>query len=176
MALTGQQRKRVAWLIDGHLADDYDEATFEARWEREFAALSSPEELFLYASESHPAQSPAEWRRMLDSPLCDEGTALVVFWRNSPVYYYGDEPAGGWSDDRERYELVREIAERGRAGGYPSAVVRFDPAAFKGFSFLDGYAPEELARVPAHMRVPSPGEPVPPLAAPDFEWGEGFGR
>jgi hypothetical protein len=42
------------------LADDYDEATFKARWERAFAALSSPEELFLYASGSHPNQTPAE--------------------------------------------------------------------------------------------------------------------
>ena len=40
VALRPQQRKRVAWLIDGHLADDYDEDTYEARWEREFAALA----------------------------------------------------------------------------------------------------------------------------------------
>ena len=60
MALSALQR-RVAWLIDGHLADDYDEATHEARWERHFAAISSPEELFLYAAGSHPNQSPREW-------------------------------------------------------------------------------------------------------------------
>jgi len=65
VALTAHQRKRVAWLIDGHLADDYDEATFDARWAREFAALSSPEEMYLFASESHPDQSPLEWRRVL---------------------------------------------------------------------------------------------------------------
>jgi hypothetical protein len=175
VAVAPDRRKRVAWLIDGHLADDFDEATFKARWEREFAAISSPEELFLYASESHPAQEPAEWRRLLDSPHCDQGTALVIFWRNSPVYYYGDEPAGGWSHDRERYELVREIAERCRTGGYPSAVVRFDPAAFQGFSFLDGHAPQDLERVPVHMRLPSSGDLVMPLAAPDFEWGAGLG-
>jgi hypothetical protein len=136
VALTAQQRKRIVWLVDGHLADDYDEATFQGRWEREFAALSSPEELFLFASESPADQEPAEWRRVLDSPLCDRGTALLVFWRNSPVYYYGDEPAGGWGRDRARYELVREIAERCLAGGCSSAVVRFDPAAFKRINFL----------------------------------------
>jgi hypothetical protein len=172
MALSPEQRKRVAWLKDGHL-DDEDEDTFDARWERQFAAISSPEELFLHASECHPAQSVAEWRRLLDHPLCDQGTALLIFWRNSPVYEYGDEPAGGW--DRERYELVREIAGRCAAGAYPSAVVQFDPAAFKRTNFLAGHTPAELERVPAHMRVPSPGEPVAPLAAPDFEWGEGFG-
>lgn len=174
MALTAQQRKRVAWLIDGHLADDYDEATFDARWNREFAALSTPEELFLFASESHPSQEPAEWRRVLDHPLCDQGTALLIFWRNSPVYCYGDEPAGGWGHNRERYELVREIAGRCAAGEYPSAVVRFDPANFKRFSFFAGHTAAELERVPAHIRIPSPGKPVPPLAAPDFEWDTGW--
>ncbi|AWM37608.1 hypothetical protein GobsT_44020 [Gemmata obscuriglobus] len=172
MTLSPEQRKRVAWLKDGHL-DDEDEGTFDARWWRQFAALASPEELFLHASECHPAQGVAEWRRLLDHRLCDQGTALLIFWRNSPVHEYGSEPAGGW--DRERHELVREIAGRCAAGAYPSALVRFDPAAFKGFSFLAGYTPEELERVPAHMRVPSPGQPVAPLTAPDFEWGEGLG-
>jgi hypothetical protein len=172
MALSALQRRRVAWLIDGHLADDYDEAAHEARWERQFAAISSPEELFLYASDSHPNQSPREWLRLLDSPLCDSGTALLIFWRNSPVYYYGDEPAGGW--DRERYDLVREIERRYRAGEYPSAAVRFDPASFKGSDFLAAHRPEELERVPEVMRRPSPGEPVPPLAKEDFEWGDEF--
>ena len=82
MALSAQQRRRVAWLIDGHLADDYDEATHESRWEKHFAAIASPEELYLFASASHPNQSPKEWRRILDNPLCDAGTALLIFGRN----------------------------------------------------------------------------------------------
>ncbi|WP_439623415.1 hypothetical protein [Gemmata sp.] len=172
MAPSAQQRRRVAWLLDGHLADDYDEATHDARWERQFAAVASPEELFLYAAGSHPNQSPREWRRLLDHPLCDAGTAILIFWRNSPVHYYGDEPAGGW--DRERYALVREIERRYSAGGYPSAVVRFDPASFKGRSLLAGHRAEELERVPEVMRRPSPGAPVPPLASEDFEWGDEF--
>jgi enamine deaminase RidA (YjgF/YER057c/UK114 family) len=113
MALSVQQRKRVAWLIDGHLADDYDEATFWTRWEREFAALSSPEELFLFASESHPSQGPEEWRRVLDSPLCDMGTALLVFWRNDPFYHYGHASRDEVPDmNRGSYDLVREIEQQ----------------------------------------------------------------
>ncbi|QEL14364.1 hypothetical protein [Limnoglobus roseus] len=173
MALSPEQRKCVAWLIDGHLATDFDEDTFEVRWEQEFAALSSPESLFLFASESHPAQEPAEWRRVLDSPHCDMGTALLVFWRNSPVYHYGNEPASGW--DLGRYDLVREIERRYATGQYPSAIVRFDPAAFKGFSFLAAHPAAALERVPAYMRRPSAGLPVAPLARDDFEWGVGFG-
>ena len=172
MTLSILQRRRVAWLIDGHLADDYDEASHEARWETHFAAISSPGEMFLYASESHPGQSPREWRRVLDNPLCDMGSALLIFWRNAPVYCYGDEPAGGW--DQEWFDLVREIERRYSAGEYPSAIVRFDPASFKGINFLAGHPATDLERVPEHMRRPSPGEPVPPLTKEDFDWGEGF--
>ncbi len=175
MALTARQRKRVAWLIDGHLADDYDEATFQDRWAREFAALSSPEEMFLLASGSHPDQGPEEWRRVLDSPLCDMGTALLIFWLNDPAYHYEfASPEDVPSINRGSYDLVREIERKYRAGAYPSGVVRFDPTAFDGFSFLDGQALEAVERVPAEMRRPSPGEPVPPLAGEDFDWGDAF--
>jgi hypothetical protein len=175
VALTTQQRKRVAWLIDGHLADDYDEATFEHRWEQEFAILSSPQEMFLFASESHPAQGREEWRRVLDSPLCDMGTALLIFWRNDPVNHYEfASPDAVPSINRGSYDLVREIERKYRAGAYPSAVVRFDPTAFHGYSFLDGQAAEAVERVPAEMRPPSRGEFVPRLAGDDFEWGAGF--
>jgi hypothetical protein len=177
VALSAEQRKRVAWLIDGHLADDadLDSPEFWARWEREFAALSSPEELYLLASESHPNQSPEEWRRVLDSPHCDMGTALLVFWRNDPVYHYGYAGRDEVPDiNRPSYDLVREIERRYLAGEYPHAVVRFDPAAFKGFSFLDGQPAEAVERVPAALRRASRGVPVPQLAAEDFEWGTGF--
>jgi hypothetical protein len=162
MALTDEQRQRVAWLLEGYLDDD--EATFERRWAEQFAVLSSPEELFLFAAHSNASQSPAEWRRVLDSPLCDMGTALLVFWRNSPVWHYEfDRREDVPEFSRESYDLVREIEARYRAGGYPSRVVRFDPADYRGRSFLDGYEAGEVERVPEEMRRPSPGEAVVPL-------------
>jgi hypothetical protein len=174
MSLTPHQRRRVAWLKDGHLDnDDFDSPEFQARWHLHFAAISSPQELYLFASEEHPATQPYEWRRVLDHPLCDAGTALLVLWRNSPVHHFGDEPPGGW--ERDRYDLVREIATKYTAGEYPSAVVRFDPAAFKNTNFLARHTPDELARLPGILLKPSPGEPVRPLGDEDFDWSdEGF--
>ncbi len=172
MTLTAELRRRVAWILKGHLEDDNPD-TFEARARQQLARLSTPQEWYLWASESHPAQSVAEWRSVLDSPLCDQGTALLVYWRNSPVFFHGDEPAGGWDQYREEIALLREVERRTAAGDWPSAVVRFDPAAFQGFSFLSGEPSEVLARVPEIMLRPSPGVPVPPLAATDFDWSNG---
>ena len=111
---------------------------------------------------------PAEWLALLDHPLCDQGTALLIFWRNSPEYFYGDEPVGGW--EREPYDLVRQIERRYSAGGYPFAVVKFDPDAFKGFGFLTKCS--RLDKVPAAMCRPSAGEPAAELAKADFEWSD----
>ena len=93
MTLTAEQRRRVAWILEGYLSDD-DPDTFEERAERQLALLTTPQEWFLWASESPADLQPAEWRRVLDSPLCDQGTALLVYWRNSPPSFYRDEPAG----------------------------------------------------------------------------------
>ena len=168
MALLPFQRRRIAWLIDSHLEEDFESPEYLARWNRHFSALSTPEELFLFASESHPAMQPAEWLALLDHPLCDQGTALLIFWRNSPEYFYGDEPVGGW--EREPYDLVRQIERRYSAGGYPFAVVKFDPDAFKGFGFLTKCS--RLDKVPAAMCRPSAGEPAAELAKADFEWSD----
>lgn len=173
MALTPQQRRRIAWLIDGYLEDE-DEATFQARWDRVFAALASPEELYLFAAESHPAQEVDEWRQLLANPWCDKGTALLVFWRNSPVGHFGAEQPTSRDYGFEGYQLVYEIAERYLAGAFPFARVRFDPASFKGFSFLSRHAPAALERVPLPLRSPSPGEAVELLTPADFEWGDEF--
>ena len=173
MALTPYQRRRIAWLKDGHFDDDsdFEDSAFQARWQQHFAAMATPEEMFLHVSEMHPACQPHEWQAILDHPLCDRGIAVLIYWRNSPAYYYGEEPAGGF--DADGYSLIKQIEQRCSTGGFPSEVVKFDPRSFKGFSFLDNVSPETLARIPMPMRSPSPGEPVPPLADVDFDWADG---
>jgi Domain of unknown function (DUF4274) len=88
MALNEQQEHRVSWLLDGYLDEGVDPDEYKRRWSEEFAAIETPEELFVYAALSSASQSVSEWRRILDNPLCDMGTALLVFWRNSPLWQY----------------------------------------------------------------------------------------
>src|SRR5262245_12922454 len=107
MALSDEQRRRVEWLLDGHLTEgeeDLEDAEFEAKWEGLYAALESAEELFLFAYHSSGDMTPAEWRRVIDNPLCDRGTALLVFWQNSPGYLYQYASAAEVPYDDGRYD------------------------------------------------------------------------
>jgi hypothetical protein len=162
MSLTPEQRERVSWLLEGYLDEDYDESTHEERWTAEFAALTTPQELFLFASHSSASSSPAEWRQILDHPLCDEGTARLIYWRLSPVWCHEFAVRDEVPEfARAGYDLVREIEDR--TGSFPHSAVRFDPSHFRGRSFLDGHSSGELARIPAEMMHATPGEPVEPL-------------
>jgi hypothetical protein len=165
MALTDQQRKRVEWLLEGHLTDEgLEDAEFTAEWERRFAALESSEELFLFAHHASGDLTAAEWRRVIDHPLCDRGTALLVFWRNSPAYLYQYASAADVPYDDGRYELVKDIERLYLAGAFPDRGLRFDPASFRGHNLLQSH-PEGGGgeRIPPELRRPSPGQPVPLL-------------
>jgi len=165
MALTEEQRQRVWWLLEGHLDEHLEDAEFTEKFNRLFAAMTSPEELFLFAHHSSGDLEPNEWRRVIDNPLCDQGTALLVFWRHSPGWYYR------WSSreqvpprDLERYDLLKSIELRYLSSSFPSARIRFDPRSFRGHDLV---ASNEWraggTHVPSAMCQPSPGEPVPLL-------------
>ena len=165
MALTAEQRQRLEWLLEGHLDDDADDETIEQKWAEQFAALSSAEELFLFAYHSTGDLSAEEWQRVIDNTLCDQGTALLVFWRNSPGRLYQFASREEVHDSsRDRYDLLKEIESRYLGGGFPSRAIRFDPADFRGHNLLTFAAQEGgLQRVPPQLRQASPGESVPLL-------------
>src|SRR5262245_3383211 len=152
MALTANQRKRVAYMIDGYLTDR-DEKVFQLRFDRAFAAMATPEEFFLYASHSHPSQSEEEWREILNHRLCDHGTALLVYWRCSPVYHYECEDCENVKYNKRKEPrgltnswcyLIKEIEYRYQRSDFRWNQVRFDPSKFHGFSFLRGNSKAQL--------------------------------
>ena len=102
---------------------------------------------------------------MIDNALCDQGTALLVFWRNSPGHL--DQFANReevHESNRDRYDLLHEIEARYLSGGFSSRVIRFDPANFRGHDLCTFGADEGgLQRVPQELRQASPGEAVPLL-------------
>ena len=165
LALTDEQRERVKWLLDGHLLEEDLEADeFTARGERLFVAMESSEELFLFAYHVTGDLTAAAWRRLIDNPLCDRGTALLVFWRNSPGYLYQYASAVEVPYDDGRHDLVKDIERRYLAGAFPDRGLRFNPSSFRGCNLLLSY-PERggVAHIPEELRQPSPGQSVPLL-------------
>jgi hypothetical protein len=117
--------------------------------------------LFLFAYHSSGDLSAAEWRRVIGNPWCDRGTALLVFWRNSPGYLYQYTSAAEIQSDDGRYVLVKDIEQRYLSGAFPDRGLCFDPTNFRGTNLLLDYAElGAVEKIPLKLRQPSPGQPV----------------
>jgi len=93
-------------------------------------------------------------------PLCDRGTALLVYWYASPVWVYqayADESEIAGAYERQRYRLIKEIEEKYTAGFYRNQRFRFDPNT----DWSEPYRGEVLKQpIPPLLREPSPGRKV----------------
>jgi len=121
MALSKEQRKRVM-----RLAEDRWES--EKEFDQFFNSIADPEELHLFAKEFNWDGGIAELRKVIRHPLCDLGTALLIYWRGSPGYYLqyaNQKEAETW--ERPAYGLLREIERRVKKEAYKSAHFRYNP-------------------------------------------------
>ncbi len=121
MALSAEQRKRVKRLTD-------DRWETESEFDLFFDSILDAAELHLFAKEWNWDGGHKELRKVIRHPLCDLGTALLVYWRGSPGYYlqYASR-AEAELDERPVYGLLREIERRVKKSAYRTARFRFDP-------------------------------------------------
>ena len=163
MALSPEQRKRVRRLVD-------DRWETEDEFDQFFASVTDPEELHLFAKEWNWDGGHEELRKVVRHPLCDLGTALLVYWRGSPGYYlqYASRQEAE-PYERPVYGLVREIERRVKRGAFKTANFRYDPRKDLGSDMTPSRA--EVKRygrdLPAEMYLPTPRKAAEPNAAPD---------
>jgi hypothetical protein len=127
-------------------------------------ALESPAQLFylpfvLNWDDSHSVRV-ISW--ILNSPLCDVGTALVIYWLMAPTDWVGREvdPSGdAW--ENEQIALLRKIEASVLSCAYPSAEISFDPTSLRRFWNADGSERRDLSGIPPHMKRPTPGASLP---------------
>jgi len=95
-------------------------------------------------------------RRVIRHSKCDLGTAMMVFWRCDPRYYYealcerdfeSIKSGGAWS-------LVREVIAKVRSGRFRAAGMSYNPRKDCGYDWTEGKkSPEEIG-IPAFMCKP----------------------
>jgi hypothetical protein len=161
MAVSNERRKliekvAVGAVYDDLSQDDYDALPDEAhdiRSREFFASVTDPEELHLFASLYNWDGGLDDLHRIVRHPLCDLGTALLVYWRGQPGFYlqYPDRTVVP-DHAHEVYDLLREIEQRVAAGEYRTARQPFDPAADEGQD-----------RRPTPARVKRYGHDLPPI-------------
>lgn len=110
------------------------------------------------------AGSPDDWHRyafdlnwddpldglfwIVRQPQCDRATAHLIFWKGEPTGYEwerDDEPMG--ADEYAVAPMLRFIAERFNAHGFPRAEIAYDYLADHGCNMPEYHAMEKAARL-----------------------------
>lgn len=141
MAIPKKRREWITKLAEGGIFDDLPEDEFDELTDddqdrpfREFlASVTDPAELHLFAQRFNWDGDVDDLRRVVRHPLCDLGTALLIYWRGQPGFYleYADRNAVP-AFAREVYDLLREIEGMVAAGRFKAATQPFDPANDEG--------------------------------------------
>lgn len=122
MTLTPAQRARIEYL----LYECEDDTSFE----KEFAKIETSEELHEFASEFNWDCGFSELDAVLTHPLCDRGTALMIYWLAEPVYFADfscieDVP----NVNREGYRFVNHAKNLLTQNCFESNEISFDPSS-----------------------------------------------
>ena len=109
-------------------------------WESEeeksrfFETITDAEELHLYADGFNWDTGVEGMRRVIQHPLCDRGTALLIYWRGSPGFFarFASRTETTNPDQAEHFDLLLEIEQKVIAGHFPSRRFHYDPKKDKG--------------------------------------------
>jgi len=97
-----------------------------------------------------------EW--IVDSPLCDYGTALLIFWRAQPDFYtqFANEAEAGY--EKDTYNLLQRILGNYRNGKYRKAGIKYLPLE-DGQDIENNY-PDQKWKIPEEFKKGNHGRAV----------------
>jgi hypothetical protein len=154
---TQERRELIARLVE----DRWDS---EGEFDQFFATITDPEELHLFAYHFNMDTGIGELRKVVQHPLCDRGTLLLVYWRLSPGWFYAAGMEITSSAQQEQHALLKDVEQRFLMDEHASAVIFFDPRRFRGGDLIAGNEQYGgLAHVAPKMFEPTSGVPVRPL-------------
>jgi hypothetical protein len=130
----------------------YIESLFDYCEIKDLKKLKTPEELHLFIYYHNRDGGEFAYRWVIENTKCDKGTALMVYWRAEPVYFYEK-----YAQEKEVpehaldiYQTIKEIEKRIQAGFYKNHIFKYDAISegylSKGFdsSKLKQTIPKEM--------------------------------
>lgn len=144
------------------LKEQYDRV-LKVLWEgAAIETLQTAEELHLYAWNYNWDSGIDSMRRVIHHPLCDKGTALLIYWYAGPGYLYQFLTRDEVSEYiRDQYDFLMELEQKYLSGAYQSEAITFDPAHDEGTgtNWTKEYAKIPKKRqIPAEMYQPTKGQ------------------
>ena len=141
MGLTREQSERVKFLLDGGWgqAESEELPEYWTLFDRVFAEIETPEELHAFADRWNWDWGDKPILRVIVHPLCDRGTALMIYWRIDPIFYLDHEhntrakvQAKLWPDAVVLWDVLRDIERRLSVDDFRFSRVPFDPTNDRG--------------------------------------------
>ena len=127
------------------LSFDQKEPDFEL-----FKTLGSADQFFI-ALDHNWDDGPALLHWIIDSPVCDKGTASVIFWSAVPDYSLDRSPDKLDEEGKDIYELLQKIIRKFRNKEFKRGWLSFDPK--NEIENFDG----DLNALPKELTRPTPG-------------------
>jgi hypothetical protein len=133
---------------------------FRDEWDSEdelwhfFETVTDPEELHLFADGFNWDTGVEAVKRVIRHPLCDRGTALLIYWRGAPGYYarYSDHSEITERDYVAHFDLLREIEQKILAGHFRKHQFHYDPKSDHGHNMTTQYSSDRQKRqIPPEM-------------------------
>jgi hypothetical protein len=140
-------------VVDWLSLSDADKVRFLAELDADRTAFcrhnSNPEELHAFAVTWMWDDTTDALQHILDNPVCEAATALLIYWRANPEWYlqFADRDAvlaayGARSGELEIFDFVSRLETRYVAGEFLVGSLAFDPSrpgSPFGYSFVGAY-------------------------------------
>lgn len=140
ITLTDEQRARIDYL----LYECEDDVSFVDT----LSQFDSSAELHAFAKQFNWDGGCAELEAVLNHPLCDRGTALMVYWLGEPLYFADFSTADDVPDvNRGGYHFVKHVESLLMVDRFQYNSIRFDPMADLNVV--------QRRRIENHSRIPT---------------------
>jgi hypothetical protein len=164
MPLSEKQIDRLKFLLREVWESTDDKKTQIGLFRDELANVQSAEELHQFALCYNWDDGAERLESVINHPLCDQGTALLVFWVGEPWCFYApaDRPAAEHGS-RPTYNLLKLIEQKYLANEFKKQTIKVDPSKIDGLNYLKIQADwqrEGYKWIPLGMTWPSSGQTV----------------
>jgi hypothetical protein len=175
--LSRAQVRRVRFLLYGSWDDDNpmgylddedggDRAGYDVlpddrtgQFAQELARVESPVELHYFAMNYNWDNGEDAVRAVIDHPLCDMGTASMIYWLAQPDLLLGWEAEGRCSkSELDDLAFVKRLQIRLLERDFGHRQIRFDPRNFLGVDYTQPDAGSTgMPLVPKALKEPTQG-------------------
>ena len=175
--MTDKQRNRVHYLLNGswpivdgwtsgsprNVEVDPDPEEYARRFPEVLLSVEDPAELHQFALNYNWDDGWGYLDQVVSSPLCDQGTALLIFWLSEPTMFYQPErELEQW--EVERHRLIKKIETKYLVEGFASRKIRVDPTDLFGMDYVaDSEGEVGFENIPEELKRASPGVAVEPI-------------